>query len=665
MLKHSDLETFVELARRAEQEATTSPTISPDTVLRATTPSEDLLHRNELGQLRRSLKIASVAGDVPDSAHKILHTIVQDFSAESYIYLPLTHSKEWLDAITWALSDPARLASASSLHSGEDRQWVVGNACRALRDRGYDVNIGAFGPLVDASTRTRIARKVNSLFAQIGGIDAARRLFRILRETRKLHAGIWLFGSVSTSWDQLPRPAVPFGWLLSIALRNIHASPRTLYPAELWDSAVRLAIDFAASTDCQHYNRFDGTNLDAPDFLPTLVASLEWRELFTLVQVPTSVLPILRQSLSQIDWPNDTDDLSRNVDRLFGELDRLLNALHEDRLSVIQRANVRFPLLWAYARAPKAKVNSDYLDPFGKQSPNHERYVFFEASSGKVIALPPTLTAAAGCETIFSLIWKVAGQDVAGKIVGKTIEKAVFIACRAHTANVWENITYQDNDGADLEIDVAAREGQELVLFECKTKALTRKARTRDLMEFIDNYTKSFLYMLGQLVRHDQNIKCGRTPLTQDSDDLNTLQVRKIAVSPLSYGPVSDHVLINSLMRSIAQVRLNAVQDNPCHSQIVENFNKSVEKSIQIIEQIAPQRDGRANMFGYLMRISWFDLGQLLYALHRGRSLTDAISAVSHLTFSTRDFWTESALADREGLTKSKWHPISDDEATN
>ena len=363
MLKHSDLETFVELARRAEREATPSPTISPDTVLRATAPSDDLLHRNELARLRCSLKIASVAGDVPDSAHQILDTIVQGLSDESFTYLPLTHSKEWLDAITWALSDPARLASASSLHSGEDRQWVVGNACRALRDRGYDVDIGASGPLVDANTRTQIARKVNSLVAQMGGINAAAQLFWFLRNTQRLHAGIWLLGNIPTSQDQLPQPAVPFGWLLSIALRNIHANPSTLYPAKLWPAAVELAIDFAASTDCQRYNMFDGTFLDSPDSLPTLVASLEWRELFTSAQIPMLVLPTLRQSFSQIDWPNNTDDLRRDVDRLFGELDWLLNALDEDQLSVIQRANIRFPLLWTHARGPKAKVNSDYLDP--------------------------------------------------------------------------------------------------------------------------------------------------------------------------------------------------------------------------------------------------------------------------------------------------------------
>jgi len=60
-----------------------------------------------------------------------------------------------------------------------------------------------------------------------------------------------------------------------------------------------------------------------------------------------------------------------------------------------------------------------------------------------------------------------------------------------------------------------------------------------------------------------------------------------------------------------------------------------------------------------MMHVSWFDLRQLLYALHRRYSVTSGVSILSHLTFSTRDFWTEVAFADRKGLTKRKWRPPS------
>ena len=668
MLKCSDLETFVELVRRAERAKTPTPQVGPDTLLHGAAPSDDLLHRNELGWLQRSLKKASVAGDVPDSAHRVLHAIVQELSDEGFSYLPLTHSKEWLGAIAWAHAHPAPLASDYLPHPGQDRQFVVGTACKALRDRDYRVDIAALGPRIDAETRNRIAQQVDSLVAQIGGIDAAQQLCRIIRETGNVHAGMWLLGNVTPPIGQAPKPAVPFGWLLSIALRNIHVMPSTGDPAKAWNSAIKLAIDFAASTDCQRYNQFDGISLAAPDFLPELAESLAWRELFTLPQVPPSVLPILRDAFLQIEWPDGSEALRRDVDGLFRELHLLLETLSEDRLTVMTQltAHSDFPRLWTHARAPRGKVNARYLDPFGGQPRDHDRYVFFQANDDQVIVLPRSLTAAAACEAIFRLVWNKRDCKPAERerIVGDTIEKSVAIACRkTNTACVWEKLSYRAGK-TNLEVDVAVRDGHEIVVFETKAKSLTSEARTGELMAFIDDYTKSFLAMLEQLVRHDRNIERGLTTLTRPDDDPTELRITKIAVSPLSYGPASDHVRTNALIHSMAQARLVAADEAHEHAKTIKAFNNKLERCIKGIDQIASREHGEIDMVGYLIGVFWFDLGQLLYALHRGRSVIDALSVLRHITFSTRDFWTEAAIADRRTLTDNKWHPLGTEDLT-
>ncbi len=432
-----------------------------------------------------------------------------------------------------------------------------------------------------------------------------------------------------------------------------------------WISAVSLAVDFAASTDCQRYNQFDGFSLAAPDFLPELEKSLTWREFFALPQVPPSVLPTLRDAFSQISWPDGTDVLRRDVDGLFGELDNLLEHLPENRLTVIRERTALsdFPLLWKHACAPRGAVNAGYVDPFGGQPRDHDWFVFFHGPRDQVVVLPAPLTAAAGCKAIYGLVWARAGRVVGGDIVGDMIEKSVAIACQAHTASVREKVRYRAA-GADLEVDVAVRDGEEIVLFETKAKALTSKSRTGDMMAFIDDYTKSFLAMLIQLLRHDRNIKRGLTPLNRTDDDPAALRVRKIAVSPLSYGPASDHVLTNALIHSFLQARIDAVDGDPEHVRITNAFNKAIGQTVKLISQVAPSKDGQVDLAVYMMGISWLDLGQLLYALHRGNSVLDGLSALSHITFSTRDFWTEAAIADRKGLSKRNWRPLEADNPT-
>ena len=79
-----------------------------------------------------------------------------------------------------------------------------------------------------------------------------------------------------------------------------------------------------------------------------------------------------------------------------------------------------------------------------------------------------------------------------------------------------------------------------------------------------------------------------------------------------------------------------------------------------LLSGLAAHEDGETiDLFRYLIDLFWLDLGQLLYALHRGRSVVDGLSALRNLTFATRDFWTEAAFADRQGLTKRNWHPMS------
>ena len=658
MLHDTDLDTFIRLVQQAERESGPIPGRSPDATLRAEGDSDGHLHRAECARLWKSLRIACAADDVPESYNRILAAIVRDLTAEVRCYAPLAHGEQWLNAIRWAMSQPPPSTSDDLHRLGMDRQFHVGGACRRLRERGYSIPVRTFGPHLDDDTRIEIAAGVDSLIAQVGGVDAAQQVFRIMRETGKLHDGMWLFGNIPATAERVADPAIPFGWLLAIALRHIHKPPATDRQATAWRSAVEIATDFAASMDCQRYNPYDGFSFEAPDFLFVLSESLTWRELFTLPQVPPSALPTLRAAFSQIEWPDGTAELAAELDQLFAELERLMTCLCVDDLTAMPAPTVRSecPLLWRHARAAPGIANAGFLDPSAKPPRNQDRFVFFQISANTVIVLPPSLAAAAACEAIFRLIWKQP-KDLAAKIVGDTMEKSVALACRKHSAPIWENARYRA-DRKDLEIDVAVREGQEITVFETKAKSLTSAARTGDMMSFLDDYTNSFLALLQQLVRHDRNIKRGCTPATGPDDNPGALRVTKIAVSPLSFGPASDQVLSNALMNSIAQARLNSVNGSPRDLRILHDFNNAIQTCMSEIAKTVPRADGSVDLGRYMVRVSWSDLGQVLYCLDRGRSVVDGMGMLMHLTFSSRDFWTDIAFAEHNGLSKRNWHPI-------
>ena len=255
---------------------------------------------------------------------------------------------------------------------------------------------------------------------------------------------------------------------------------------------------------------------------------------------------------------------------------------------------------------------------------------------------------------LFRHIWQFLGKDAA-KLVGDIVEKCVARACRERAETVVEQDVYMAGK-TKFEIDVGTRTNDDVVLFEMKAKALTSKARSGDMFSFIDDFTKSYLHMVVQLFRHERNIQKGFTTFA-DGDDSN-LRVTKVAVSPLSFGPVSDHVLANSLLRSIAFAKLHAVKEDEKTRKIVEGFNKAIEQFMGEIKARLSADTKGINLHKELFDLFWLDLGQLLYVLNRAGSVKSALRPLRHVTFSTHDFWTEVALLDTQGLTRKYWADV-------
>ncbi len=652
MLPDSALDTFVALFLRTKETETLQNAEPPESALRGEKGSANLLCGAEFTHLWRSLNISCAAGDTPEIAVQVFDKIIRQLTEEERCYVQLTCSDAWIKAIQWALP---RIESTDGIVS--NRQLQVGRACQRLRRRGYHVNISTRGPHLDDNTQAEIAERISSLILQAGGAKVAHQICAFMRETNNLHDGLWLFGNRVASFGNTFPPAPPIGWLFSLAIRHIHRQPSSRKFQATLQIAVDLATDAAACLDCQRYNQFDEMDLHATDFLRVLGESLTWREVFSLPQVPPRTLHTLHHALSNVRWPNGADELRQEVDRLFAEVENLLSASSDDCLTRIpqQRAREQYPILWCHGRAEPGEANADYLGPLEAAKRNHEKFVFLGTADGDACTLPRAMTAAAACEVIFGRILSAIPKE-APQIIGATIETSVFLACQGKADRSYRNKGYCASDGKHLEIDVATRTGQQIVLFETKSKSLTRTSRSGDMIEFLSDYTKSYLSLLKQLVRHDRHLK--DTPLTEDGEDLDAISVIKVAVSPMSYGPASDKVLANTFMRSIAHARLMSIDTEPKRDRILDEFNKTLDEiTSELTKAGTPENDG-IDLFRYMLDVIWLDLGEVLYVLDRGLTVEKALSALKYLTFGTRDFWTEAAFADRQEITAGKWRPI-------
>ncbi|PDS46213.1 hypothetical protein CO662_04730 [Rhizobium anhuiense] len=118
-------------------------------------------------------------------------------------------------------------------------------------------------------------------------------------------------------------------------------------------------------------------------------------------------------------------------------------------------------------------------------------------------------------------------------------------------------------------------------------------------------------------------------------------------------------MLASSLVRSFLTARLYPIESNERNQKITDDFNKAFDAIRALLaEMVPPGADGKHDVFAYFIDVIWVDLGQALYAIGRAQSVATAFKPLQYMTFATRDFWTESAFADKQGLTAQHWHPI-------
>jgi hypothetical protein len=327
---------------------------------------------------------------------------------------------------------------------------------------------------------------------------------------------------------------IPVGWLFSLALRFLDRPGNARKPEVAWKSLVDLATDFAAAHDCERYSQFEDMNPHVSQFHRMLV----WREFFTLPQVPAKALQKILDALATILTLQDEEHLGFSFRALVREICQLMDWSADDRLSIHSRAQIEqaLPVLKRLTGGAVKSVNVGYSAPLAASGRTQDSILLFACGSDRTVSMPRAILAAAACEYVFRLVWSKLKRRAA-EIVGDTLERAIAEACRGKAPTIITHHEYKVA-GRTYELDVATRDEDRIVFIETKGKSLTQPSRSGDMFSFFQDYSDSFLAMLAQLVRHEVHLRQGKTPLTSANEAVADLRPVKVAVSPLSYGPV-------------------------------------------------------------------------------------------------------------------------------
>ena len=606
MLRKDDHKLFEEYFLEAEKRRFAGPR-PPNELLAA---AERSLNAADLSRLLRSLQIAASAGLMSEAVATTLGMVSKNVSGDGYA--GFDDRDAWIEAICWAKARPEFLNSPS----WTERVVHVGKACSRLIQRGYKIEISAFGPYASTETVTQICDQIISLVRLVGGASCAQNIFRILVESKATHDGFFIFGNRVSSTPGEHEPAYPWAWLLTIAIANFGYPGRASKPEVAWKTLVDVARDFAALHDCQRYSQFEQmTHIPPEEFERVLRESITWRELFSLPQAPQVVLKKIGDALAATLTYEDEEKLGFKMINLLNELQVLLVHSHDTELRLFASGPVRasHPILWSEALGKKGKVNPGYREPADSHHRTQDRLLIFEVPEDSVALLPRPFAVNAACEMLFRLIWARLPKARAAEITGQVLELAIAAACSEKSPPILAPDVSYERDNQTLQLDVGTRDDGALVLFETKAKSLTAKARSGIVYSGFTDYADSFLAMLNQLVRHDYYLRSTGLPLlTSDNDKTGDLTIFKVAISPLSYGPMMDRLLTAAAMPVILGRKFGSLSTKAEDVKAIEDFNAATSKLLERLVKVAPTNDqGELDLFLYFIDVYWMDLGQL------------------------------------------------------
>ncbi|TDQ66189.1 hypothetical protein ATL17_0176 [Maritalea mobilis] len=651
MLDTNDIDTFVALFIKAEIGNASEITKIAKTLH---TESNDGLDAAEFWRLAQSMQIAAHLGEVAQEEANVA-TIIAD-NLESGVCHPFSQDQAWLDAISIAKAINGR----SPRPRIPERTIGVAASCARLKKNGRSISVNAFGPSWDQQSLKDACREIDSLAQLIGGEVIIKQLGYAKDKTNQIYDELWLFGETGLGVLEMKEPSLPEGWLLALAAKHMGQANIARKPEKCWQSLRTKMSDVASTFDCERYSQFEQLDIHPADFFRSVQSALLWKELFTAAQAPSRALPYIRDAFNKLLVLDKHADFLALLKLLWSEFDALSRqTVYGGSLSMtVVEANRDFPNLMEHSYARNGDINRNYIVPFDECATNDGRFVLFQGPTEKVLVRPTSITNSAFLETVFRLMWRLLKKD-AEKLSGGVVEFALKLACTNKADKLLSCEKYTVGKET-FEMDIAARSQSNVTLIEAKSKSLTDQSRSGDMFSFLSDLSKSYFPMMTQLARHEKHLKAGLTALASIGDPIGELKIEKIAVSPLSYGPVGDKILASAIHRSLVNYNLVSIEDDPQKAKIISDFNNAYKDSINEIKTVAPKQDDRVEFHAYFLHTNWVDLGQMLYALDRANSVADALGPMRHISFMSRDFWTEVAYSDKQTLLSGRWKSLEE-----
>lgn len=545
------------------------------------------------------------------------------------------------------------------------RSHAVAAAIGRLEQKGYEINLSAFGASFDEKVFQTICKKISDEVEALGGRSVAVAVLRYFERANRIYKGSLLYGRAVDQVPQPREPGVPWHYLYNLGLKHYNSNGRGHSEAR-FVQLIELARDMAAVIDVESYSTFEHLNISHVKFHSSILDRVIYDELFAFPQWQPTIAPqLLALWLRHLVNEGCTLPLA-TLDEwtAFGgsliakaEVSSLLSTHPTDYVSSGLDAHKARTLCAALA-LKMDDVNKDYLTPLDTSKRNSPSAPLYAQSATRYVLPPRGMAGRALYEGIYRLL-REAKTPQLETIMGKALELLTADAIelmgrRPDIVGAQYRLPGQSRKLAPYEVDVADDSEKRVFLFECKKKPLTNVARGGNSLTATLDFAQALLHPLVQLNRHEAQLRSrpGITFVDGRVLQLGGRDIQRIAVAMTDHGSMQDRVFVRAMILGLWGATLSA--KDPAHQPAADKINRELVDLAAGVVLLAPLAGEDFNRFvrHYVHSTWWFGIDQLFFLCSQAPDLWSAISALGSITFGTGDMMTEIAHCDRIGLLK-------------
>jgi hypothetical protein len=550
----------------------------------------------------------------------------------------LNHESAWLEAmlIGRAFTVLKRFPFSNA------RTKAVADAATRIQRLGYAFSIRSGRYQLRAESIENIVGEIWKCLHRLGCLNALATIMQAALDTQDYAYEQILFGRKYASGFGYRSPGLPTGLLYNIAVKLPARGSNERNAKSFWEKAVCLARDLVAMLDLEPYSQFTFLGLDAQSLEDGLREVAHYDHCFSLRQWHLSFTP---QFLTVFFGDGFDADMKQQLGWNVADavqLARVLRAHAKPGTQVVPIQLVEnsfdqgvFKSMLPFFAHREGEANKNYRSPFGAEGPDAIFKPLILLKGNSVVLPAASVLGPALFEATFAA-WRAnkTNQEIS-RLRGNAAERLTkYLFAKHGFQPCFENAIYDLGEKGAGECDFVFEDEENIILVECKAKALTRGAMTGTQGDALLDFAGGLFASQAQALRHERILRSSGAIHFRDGTmlEFRDRYITRLTVTLLDHGALQDRWMLRNVYNALLSVQFTCDSSYTKKKQ-VEEFNTNL-RFFQ--EESCLLEAGGQHINAHPLNAASASVAQLDVLLESVQSLTEVRTRLStRMTFST------------------------------